>query len=218
MKKVIVPFCIVLVALMDSSCVSKKKFIEMQDGRRRAEAEVNTLTETTRWLSSRIKTMISDFEAMKTELMESNAIKDQYIDSLNGQISRLTGNLAKLDASHAEKEFTLDFDKQRLSNALADRDKQVKQLELKIENIQNDLKSKTAQLEEMNFSNKVTLDKIAFLELDKKNADQTLTDLRGKLEKMNAESEKLKSEIRKRDENIVKLENNVKLLKQELGK
>ena len=135
----------------------------MQNGRLKAEQEARDLTETANSLSARIKTMISDYEKMKSELMESNAIKDQYIESLNRQITKLSNNLTKQDESLAEKDFTFDFEKRRLTNALTDRENQMKQMEIQIETLQNELKIKSAQFDELNFNQKVALDKISTL-------------------------------------------------------
>src|SRR5690606_40889155 len=53
-----------LVTLIFSSCVSKKKFVEMQDGRMRAEEQVRQLTEENIARAARIEAMSDDFESM----------------------------------------------------------------------------------------------------------------------------------------------------------
>jgi len=58
-------FFLTFIAIFFTSCVSKKKFLEMQDGRLKAEEQVRQLTEETNARAARIKVMIHDFEVMK---------------------------------------------------------------------------------------------------------------------------------------------------------
>lgn len=117
------------VAFSVSSCVSKKKYVEMESGRLKAEELSRKLDAENKDKAARIKTLIADFEAMKNELMESNAMKDQYIDSLKGEISNMMANLNKQTRSLEETSFNLDFEKQRLSNALESKDKNIQSLQ-----------------------------------------------------------------------------------------
>ena len=58
----------------------------MQNGRLNAEEAARQLTDENNDKAKRIEALIADFETMKNEMMESNAIKDQYIDSLNTEV------------------------------------------------------------------------------------------------------------------------------------
>ena len=57
------------ITIIFSSCVSKKKFLEMQSGRQRAEEKVRQLTSENNAKAARIEAMIADFETMKNELV-----------------------------------------------------------------------------------------------------------------------------------------------------
>ena len=92
-----------------SSCVSKKKFIEMQNGRLSAEEQVRQLTEESNARAKRIEALIADFEAMKNELMQSNAMKDQYIDSLSSEVFVLNNKLNEQNESLEQTSFNLDL-------------------------------------------------------------------------------------------------------------
>ena len=84
---------IACVAVLFSSCVSKKKYLDMESSKLRAEQRVRDLTDETNAKSDRIEQLIADYEKTKTELMGSNAEKDQLISELNGQINDLSTNV-----------------------------------------------------------------------------------------------------------------------------
>src|SRR6056297_167374 len=115
-----------------TSCVSKKKFLEMQDGRLQAEVRVRQLTEETNERAARIEAMIRDFEVMKNELMESNAEKDQYIDHLNREIAGLKERLNQQLESFQEKNFAFGFEQERLSETLEEKERTIRSLEAQI--------------------------------------------------------------------------------------
>ena len=112
LQKITIIAAIVVLSFF-SSCVSKKKYLEMEAGRLTAERLSQQLDEENQAKAARIEALIADFEEMKNELLESNAIKDQYIDSLNGEVFTLTESLNKQKESLQETSFTLDFEQQR---------------------------------------------------------------------------------------------------------
>ena len=91
-KKYLILFVSVLFVGL-SSCVSKKKFLEMEAGRLKAEELSRKLDAENRDKAGRIEVLIADFEAMKNELMESNAAKELHIDSLKTELSTLLTDL-----------------------------------------------------------------------------------------------------------------------------
>jgi chromosome segregation ATPase len=206
------------IAILTSSCVSKKKFLEMQDGRLKAEEQVRQLTEESNARAQRIEALIADFEAMKNELMQSNAIKDQYIDSLNSEVFVLNEKLNKQTESLQETSFNLDFEKQRLTAAIENKDKSIRTLESRISQMEDELNAKTQMAEQYSFDKRQLAEKIDLLESQKKGGENKVTELQSQLEKIKSETAVLKAQIKEKDEAITRLENNVKLLKKELGR
>lgn len=200
-----------------SSCVSKKKYLEMEAGRLKAEKLSQQLDEENNAKAARIKVLIADFEKMKNELMESNAIKDQYIDSLNGAIFTLAENLNKQKESLQETSFNLDFEQQRLNNALQEKEKSIGALQLEVSKLENEVTQKNSEIEKRNFDLGKAKDQITVLEGKILTSDKKVVELQGQLNKAKAETVKLQEQIKTKDETITRLENNVKLLKKELG-
>ena len=215
-RRITIILAIVVLSVF-SSCVSKKIYLEMQAGRLKAEKLSQQLDEENQAKAARIEALIADFEEMKNELMESNAIKDQYIDSLNGEIFTLTENLDKQKESLQETSFTLDFEQQRLNNALNEKDKSIGALQSEVDRLEQEVTSKNTVIEQRNFDLGKAKDNAALLEGKIATIDKKVLDLENQLEKARSETAKLQEQIKTKDETITRLENNVKLLKKELG-
>lgn len=213
-------YLIILLAIMAlavSSCVSKKKFVEMENGRLKAEELSRKLDSENKDKAARIKALIADFEAMKNELMESNAMKDQYIDSLKGEISNMMANLNKKTRSLEETSFNLDFEKQRLTNALESKDKNIQSLQSQVDQLEDDLSAKDLQLGEKNFEINKLNDQAKVLQGQIDAGQSSLQSLKSQLDIAKSEAVKLKQEMTEKDATISKLQNQVKLLKSEIG-
>jgi chromosome segregation ATPase len=208
-------FCAML--LVFTSCVSKKKYLEMESGRLKAEQLSKQLSEENTIKAARIEALIADFESMKNELLENNAIKDNYIDSLNGEIFILAESLNVQKESLQETSFNLDFEKERLTNALNAKDKSIKSLQTKVERLETEVSNVSTVVDQKNFEIGKLEDKAKVLEGKIQTGDNRLVELQAELEKVKAETVKLQDEMKMKDAAITKLENNVKLLKKEIG-
>lgn len=208
---------VTVLSLFLTSCVSKKKFLEMQSGRLKAEDMVRQLTDETNAQSKRIEALIADYEAMKNELMESNSIKDQYIDSLNTQVFALNEKLDQNAQSLQETSFNLGFEKQRLNDAIATKDKNIRSLQNKVNSLEDEVQEKSSALDQKNFDMNVLKEKISTLEGQKSAGEEKLANLQLELKETKSETEKLKAQMKEKDAAITRLQNNVKLLKNQIG-
>jgi chromosome segregation ATPase len=203
--------------LLFHSCVSKKKFLEMQDGRLKAEKQVRQLKEENNALIARIEALIADFETMKNELLESNALKDQYIDSLNHEIFTLDERLEEQKESLQETSFTYGFEQQRMKEMLESRAETIRTLESQIESLEKEISEQASVIDDKNFQINRLNDEILTLEDEIERGEQQRQELEEELQKVKAETDALKAEINEKDVMITRLQNNVKLLKNELG-
>ena len=190
----------------------------MESGRLKAEELSRQLSDENSAKAARIEALIADFESMKNELLESNAIKDNYIDSLNNEIFVLGVNLNKNQASLQETSFNLDFEKQRLTNALNTKDKTIKSLQSKVEGLEIEVSNVNTVVNQKNFEIGKLENQTKVLEGKIQTGDNNLADLQLELDKIKAETNKLQANIKTKDATISKLENNVKLLKSQIGK
>lgn len=210
-------FFIGLIVLSFSSCVSKKKYLEMEAGRLKAEELSRQLDAENKAKAERIKALIADYEAMKNELLESNAIKDDFIDSLKNEMFVLSQELNKQTESLEETSFNLDFEKQRLSNALNTKDKTIGSLQNEVEKLNQELAGKNSTIEEKNFDIRRLDEQSKVLEDQIEAGETKFTELQQRLEKSKSETQEILKEMEKKDAEISKLNNQVKLLKSEIG-
>ena len=204
--------------LIFTSCVTKKKYLEMESGRLKAEELSRQLSDENSAKAARIEALIVDFESMKNELLESNAVKDNYIDSLNNEIFVLGESLNKNEESLQETSFNLDFEKQRLTDALSTKDKTIKLLQVKVDGLETEVSNVNTVVNQKDFEIGKLKDQATVMEGKIKTGDNKLVELQSELDKVKTETNKLQSDIKTKDAAISKLENNVKLLKSQIGK
>jgi len=209
---------IFIVMLTFSSCVSKKKFTEMQSGRLKAEEQVMKLTDENNYKDSRIEALISDFENMKNELLESNAIKDQYIDSLNNEMFAVRETLARQKESLQQTSFNYGFERQRMIEELKVKDNTISSLNARIESLDKEISRQSSLIDDKNLQLQVLGDRLNSLQGEKERAEQQGVELQEKLNQVQDEIKKLNAVISEKDQTITRLQNNVNLLKRELGR
>ncbi len=208
---------ITVFALLFTSCVSKKKFVEMQNGRLRAEQQVRELTQENNARAKRINAMIADFEAMKNELLGSNAEKDEYIDNLNKKIAELNEQMNKQKESLQANTFTYGFEKERLSETLQSRDNTIRNLESKVKELEKEISQQSSAVSERNVRISGLNDRIEALEAEIARGEKQRAELQQQILKLKQEIDALNEQIKTKDETITRLQNNVNLLKKELG-
>ena len=211
-------FTTVFFLLLFSGCVSKKKYLEMETGRLKAERMASQLDEENKAKAKRIEALIADFEVMKNELLENNAIKEQLIDSLNGAIFQLTENLDDQKNMLQRTSSDLNFQQNRLNDQLQERDRNILNLEREVTRLENEVSEKNNLVDQKNFDLEKLKNEATVLNGKIQTGDQKLTELQNQLEKVKADVSTLQKQVTEKDETILRLENNVKLLKNELGR
>lgn len=203
------------------SCVSKKKFVEMQQGRLQAEEQVRNLTQETTSQAARIESLIADFEEMKNELLENNALKDQYIDSLNSEIFSLNELLAQQKESLQATSFTFGFEQQRMKQVMEEKDSKIRSLQSQIESLEEEVSQQAGVIDDKNFQISQLNDQVDNLlgqvSRAKTQAENLEMQLGTQIKNLKSQVNELQATMQEKDATITKLQNNVKLLKNELG-
>jgi len=192
-----------------TSCVSKKKFVAMENLKLSAEENVSQLTDENKAKDSRIKVMISDFERMKNELMESNAKKDQMLGDLSGEINSLKSNVKSTSENMDEKIYAFKFEKRRLNEELKNCRDSVSLLKTQIQSLSTSLNSAKSDIANIQFDLEREKSKSSRLEA------QNSSDNKKYQEQLKIIAS-LKAEIKNKNEKIEQLQNNVNLLKKSL--
>ena len=209
---------IIIYALGLSSCVSKKKFVEMESFKLRAENRVRELTNENEAQSNRIEAMITEFEKMKQELLSSNAQKDEMIGQLSGQINMLNSNVKEKDATIEEKLYAFEYEKRRMAEELQLNKNAQTSLQDKNAGLAQELSTAKSELADLRFNLSRQDDDSKRLNEQLKLKDQKFEEQSTVLLRLQNETDKLKTQIKEKDQIIERLTNNVNLLKKELSK
>ncbi len=189
----------------------------MESGRMKAEDLSRQLSSENNEKAARIEALIADFESMKNELLENNAIKDNLINSLTSEVAGLTENLNKNRQSLESTSFNLDFEKQRLTSAINSKDRTINSLKSKIESLETEVANANTVVDQKNFEIGNLKNQTKSLEDKIQAGEKNVTKLKSDLQKIKTETDNLKAEMKNKDAEIAKLQNNVNLLKKEIG-
>ena len=209
---------IIIGTLSLSSCVLKKKFVEMESSKLRAEDRVRELTSENEAQSNRIEEMITEFEKMKQELLSSNAQKDEMIGKLNGQINLLNSNVKEKDATIEEKLYAFEYEKRRTAEELEISKNSQTSLQNKNTSLAQELSAAKNELADLRFNLSRQNDDSKRLNEQIKLKEQRFEEQSAVLLKLQEETDKMKAQLREKDQIIERLNNNVNLLKKELSK
>lgn len=208
-RKIFFLMAIVSVMVLNPSCVAKKKYLAMESAKLSAEADVAAKNQ-------RIEKMIGDFEAVKNQLMESNAIKNQSIDSLSGVVSKLMLTVNTKESALGEKQNSFEFEKQRLTAELAEQKQLLAGKQNEMNQISGELQKLKDELSQMTFDLNKARDEKNVVQGNLGDRDKQISDLNTSADKLKAEIQSLKKQLNDKNETITRLENNVKLLKKEI--
>ncbi len=196
-----------------TGCVSKKKYLELEQSSNNKIAQLNKEKAS---LETRIKTMIADYEQMKSDLLATNANKDQMITNLHSEVNSVSKNAASSKSDMEDKIYAYEYEKRQLQS-------KIDKYESSIEN----LTSKNNELA-LQISTATTKTNSAIYDLERKdseidklnkkisNNNETVEKYKSQIDKLNSEITTLKKQSAEKNQTIERLENNVKLLKGQL--
>jgi chromosome segregation ATPase len=216
MKQKILSVATLIILIGISSCVSKKKYLEMESFKLRAENRVRELTGENETKDKRIETMIADFEKMKGQQMESNAVKNQMIDSLTGKVNVLSSDVSAKDASIEEKIYAFEYEKRRLTEEATSAKQQLLRKETELGSLSAQLSEMKNEISRLNFDLGRGADELKTMQGQLQAKEEKIAGNQQEVDKLKTEIQNLKKQLTGKDQAIEKLENNVKLLKSQL--
>ncbi len=213
-KKYILVLMMLIVSL--SSCVSKKKYLEMESKKLSAEGQVRQLKKENADMQTRIKTMIADYEQIRAELLANNAQKDQLIVNLQGQINQVKNSAAEKNSNMEDKLYAFQYEKRQLQNQIDAKDEEIKAMNARARELATQLGNSQNELNNIKFNYNNTNKELERLQGKLSGADEISSEQQAKINKLNEQISSLKKQSATKDKTIEKLENNVKLLKDQL--
>ncbi len=214
--KISVILLIVLAVFINTSCVSKKKYLELDSAKRKLDMKVVELNSVVDGKNSRIDKMIAEFEQMKNELMESNAIKNQYIDSLTGEVTRLAKTVNAKESAIGEKQYSFEFEKRQMTEDLAEQKQLLSNKQSELNQVSNDFQKLKDEMTQLSFDLNRERDEKQVLRENLTVRDAKIAELTAATDKLKSDIQSYKKQLSDKNEIITRLENNVKLLKKEI--
>lgn len=198
------------IVLFLSSCVAKKKYIEMEGYKQRAEQRVMVLTK-------EIADLKEEFNQVNNQFYYNNSEKDAFIDSLNKVIADLNSDLSSSNESIEDKTFSFQVEKRRLNQMLSDKDREIRLLKRNnavMEERADDLQKK---INDLNIELQNSQSTASANERQISQKSREIERLSENIETQKSNLDKLKQEIDSKNEEIEALKNQVKLLKSQFG-
>lgn len=215
-RKIFILLLVTLSILLNPSCVAKKKYLAMESAKQLSDSKVLELNSVVAGKNQRIEKMIADFEQMKNELMESNAIKNQYIDSLSGEVNKLAKDVNVKESALGDKLYSFEFEKRQFTKDLAEQKQLVSKKQLELNQLSSDLRKLNDELSQLTFDLNREKNEKQTLQNKLSTGNANIDQLTAATDKLKSEIQSLKKQLNDKNETITRLENNVKLLKKEI--
>ncbi len=201
---------IIMAVLMFQGCVAKKKFVAMEDSRNRAEDRVIELT-------NKVELIENEFEGYKNDFHFNNAQKNLQIDSLSKGIMYLENNLMSKDESLDDQLMAFQVEKRRLNQMLVVKDRELNDVkrklstaETRVADLQSEIQSRQAQLRNASAEQNALQSQVNQKERE---VEKLKTDYNNLVSEINT----LRHHVAEKDDKIEVLQNQVKLLRSQLG-
>ena len=130
---------IMSLVVIASSCVSKRKYLDMESAKISAQNRVAQLTKDVNDLNGNITALKEEFNNMKNELHLANARKDSYLDSVKLSMKQLSSEMNEQQTTMSDQLYMLQSEKRQLSSA-------VSQKQVLLDNMSASLNEKESQL------------------------------------------------------------------------
>lgn len=204
---------ICIVVLTTSSCVTKKSYLEMQNGRYRAEKRVIDLNKETADLNAKIIRLATEFNNIQFQLKVSNAEKDKTIDSIHSSLLKNTSMITEKSEDLDLRLFSLQSEKRQLKSKITNLTEKNSTLEREIAQLNSKMESLNGSIIDAKYNLNNSKDEVAGYTRQIKSLNKKIEQLGEDNSKLESSIESLNEEMATKDAEITKLKNNVKLLK-----
>jgi chromosome segregation ATPase len=188
--KKIWPFTLLILALLIffSSCVTKRKYMVMEESRTRAENRVKDL-------STEIDLLKKDFEEFRIISMNKLTLKQNYADSLNRIVSSLNTDISSKDDNIEDQVFSFQIEKGRLNQELSEKDKEIRNLTREVNTLKVQIDDLTKKLDDATSNKRFPFGQVKQLERKLQTRDTEISQLNLKLGNAQIENDSLKAKI-----------------------
>jgi chromosome segregation ATPase len=184
------PFAFLILAsfFILSSCVTKKKYIVMEESKNRAESRVKELT-------SEVDSLKNDFEYYRISSTNTLKSKQDYADSLGRIVSLLNTDISSKTNNIEDQVFSFQLEKDRLTRELSEKDKEIRNTTREINTLKVQINDLNNKLEDATSGKKFPFGQVKQLERKLQSKDSEISELNLKLGNTQNENDSLEAKI-----------------------
>lgn len=201
---------LVLLTLSLFSCVSKKKFVSMENSRNQAEGRISELTD-------KMERYENDYNLFQNEANYNNSVKNAQIDSLQKQILHIKTDLESSSENIEDQQLSFQVEKRRLNQMLVDKNIEINKLTQQINQSNQRLNEQEKSLQDISIKLRNAETGVNTSKTEIEIVQKELDKLKVSVSNKDKEISTLKGQLRQKDEELEKLQNQVKLLKSQFG-
>ena len=201
---------VLIVGILASSCVSKKKYDALSREKWSADKELMQVKQQNQELNSQIRKNTEDFNRIRTDLTANNAAKDNTIAEIAAELERQKKQISRLkaDIENAQNNMLLSS---------TSSNEQIKKLQDRLKVSSEDKKAIQQKYEELEFSSRGLKMQIEQLNGRIAEKERQIANAQEGTAFVEKQIGSLKSQISKLKQENEKYRNQVNLLKKELG-
>jgi chromosome segregation ATPase len=185
------PFAFLAIASLFilSSCVTKKKYMVMEDSKNRSEIKVKELT-------SEVESLKKDFEDYQISSTNNLKSKQDYADSLSRIVSLLNTDISSKTNNIEDQVFSFQIEKDKLNKEMSEKDNEIRNLTREVNTLKIQIDDLNRKIEDATSNRKFPFGQVKQLERKLQARDTEISDLNSKLGNLQTENSTLSAKIK----------------------
>jgi chromosome segregation ATPase len=174
--------------LISSSCVTKKKYVVLEESKNRSESKVKELT-------NEMEILKKDFEEYRITSRNDLTSKQNYVDSLSRIVFLLNTDLTSKDDNIEDQTFSFQVEKGKLNQELSDKEKEIRNLNREVNTLKVQIDDLGKKLDDATSNKRFPFGQVKQLERKLQARDLEITELKLKLVDAQSANDSLSAKI-----------------------
>lgn len=205
-----------IIAVAFASCVSKKKYVELESRKKKSDQRVVSLKKELSSTQKELKNRTAEFDKIREDLEYSNVQMLSKVDEVSEKMTKKAQENQKLSGELEDQLYSYKNENRQLSDKIGSLDKKLDRYKEQLTLLKKDLEAKSSELIEVKYALNNEKDKLSLLNQKVNTNDDKVKTLKDQSAKLSKTVASLKGQIVKKNEEIERLKNNVKLLKKQI--
>ncbi|QZT36250.1 hypothetical protein K5X82_13355 [Halosquirtibacter xylanolyticus] len=205
-----------ILAIGLASCVSKKKYVELETRKKKSDQRVVTLKKELSSTQKELKDRNVAFDQIREDLEYSNTKMLSKVDEVADKMAMESQKNQEISGELEDQLFSYKNENRQLSSTISQMNEDIAKYKSDIKIFKKSLEAKNSELIEVKYALNNEKDKAVVLNNKISSNDDKMMALEQKRAALTKSISSLKSQIKSQNEEIERLKNNVKLLKKQI--